>query len=409
MKKRIILTMVVLFVPLLVISGCKTKETVKPEIYKNVKVTPVQKSSIAIEDEFAGEITAIEQVGVVPKAPGKVSQIFADVGTKVEKGSVLFKLDPSDAIAQLNQANASVELARVSLSRAKGSGYSQSLIQAQTAVDQTKLAYDDAKSNYENNKVLYDEGAVSQHDFESIKNKTENAKVQYDTAVKNLDLLKKGLGPDSVQTAQAQLEQAEASLQLAQTQYNNLTVTSPIAGVVAKKNINIGEAVSSASPAFIVSNTGTLFSELNIPEKLVNKITLGQKLSVAVQTPEEKIIMGEVTNISPIVDEKTRKCDVKVILKDAGNDVRPGMFAKVRLTTEEKKDILTIPNEAVVSEKGLQFVYIVKNGKVSKCPIKIGLANDKITEVVDGLALGDNVILEGQSFLSDGEKVNMVK
>ena len=85
------------------------------------------------------------------------------------------------------------------------------------------------------------------------------------------------------------------------------------------------------------------------------------------------------------------------------------MFAKIKMVVENKNGVIAVPNQALISENGLQYAYIVKENKIKKTPVKIGISNDEVTEVVQGIIEGDSLIPEGQSFLTEGEKVNIVK
>ena len=409
MKLRLVAILIAIILLMQLVSGCKEKETAKQDPIKNVKTVNVSKSSIILKNDYAGEVKASEEVSVVPKISGKANQVMVDIGTNVSKGDILFTIDSSDIMAQYNQAKAGVEIAKVNLKRAGGSGFTQSLIQAKTSVEQTRLSYEDAKLNYDKKKILFDQGAESKHELEAYETRMLAAKEQYDNASENLKLLKEDIGPDSVDGAQAQLKQAEAALQLIQAQLNNTSITAPISGVVSKRNVNSGEGVSPASPSIVISKTGDLVAEINITEKLINKVEIGQNIPILIESLNNKTYQGQVNNISPVADPKTRDYTVKIKLSNIDNKIKPGMFAKIKMVVENKNGVIAVPNQALISENGLQYAYIVKENKIKKTPVKIGISNDEVTEVVQGIIEGDSLIPEGQSFLTEGEKVNIVK
>jgi RND family efflux transporter MFP subunit len=352
---------------LLLLSGCGQKPVSK-EILKNVKVISIAKSDISITDEFAGEVVSDEQIQVAPKMPGKVSAVYVDVGSKVKKGELLFSLDASDNLAQVNIAQAGVEAANINLRRARG-----------TAQDN----YETALSNYEKMKILYQEGGISKSELDAVK--------------------------DSIDAAKAQLEQSRASLSLSRTQLGETNVYAPAAGIIASRSINVGELASSAVPALTIVNNDKLYVSMNVSEKLINKISIGQKLQFIIDSITDKTFEGQITNISPAADAQTHFYEVKAKVLDSDERIKHGMFSKTKMVIENKERALTLPNQGVVTDNGLPFAYIVKDGAVEKKPIQVGLANDKITEITQGLSEGDQVILEGQNFLTDGEKVNVVK
>lgn len=161
MKNKKLLLILLIATALLIFSGCKQKQVSNIETPKNMKVVQVTKGNIKIENDYAGEIKAMEQVEVLSKVPEKIASIFVDVGDKVSKGDILLKLDETDAKIQLDQARASVDAAKINLKSTQGSGYEQSLIQAKNAVEQAKLNYDNVKSNFEKLQALFAEGAAS--------------------------------------------------------------------------------------------------------------------------------------------------------------------------------------------------------------------------------------------------------
>lgn len=406
-KLLIILSTIII---LLVFSGCsKKQETATPEPLKNVKVLTVTKSNIQIEDEFAGEIVSLQQVGVVPKIPGKVTAVNVDIGSNINKGDLLFTMDPTDIQAQLNIARAQVESAKTGLKRAQGSGLAQSLIQSESAYEQAKISYDDAKTNFERNKTLYEEGAISKSEYESAQNRFSTAQTNFESSKRNLDLLNKQSGPDSIKSARDQLSQAIASLEASELQLEHTKVYAPVSGKVSKKNINVGEGVSTAAPAIEIVNDNNIGVELEMSEKIINKISQGQRLKFTIDTLQDTSFEGEITNISPAADNNTHFYTVKAQLTSSDPRLKQGMFAKTKLVIEEKNNIITVPNVAIVPDNGVQYTFVINNNIVKKTPVKLGLSNEKTSEIIQGLKEGDVVAIESQNFLADDEKINPIK
>lgn len=405
MKLKNILVTIIALGTIFLFTGCKKIEVSKQNP-QNVKVITVTKSDIEVQDEYAGEITSADESGVVPKIGGKVTSVLVDVGERVNEGDLLFVIDSSDLLAQLNQAQTGVELAKVNLSRTTGSSFSQSLIQTQSAVEQAQINYNDAKSNYDRTKSLYNTGSTAKRELDSAETRMKSSLDQLNAAKKNYELLQTGVKPDSEQGGQKQLEQAEASVQLIQSQINNTKVLAPISGVVSKRNINVGEGVSMGAPAIVIANTDNLFAEVDIPEKLVSKLNKGVKIGVTV---DNKMVDGFIDSISPVADPKTHNYTVKIKLIGKDKNIKPGMFAKIKVVVDKKSKVISVPNQSIMSDNGIQYVFLVADGKVVKRNVKIGVSNDRYSETIEGLIEGDSMIFEGQNFLSNGQKVNIVK
>ena len=205
------------------------------------------------------------------------------------------------------------------------------------------------------------------------------------------------------------MDQAQATADLAQSQLDNTVVTSPITGVVASRAVDAGELVSSAVPAFVVLDMSSLTAEATVEEGQVEKIHVGQTVSVRVEAAGTAPLRGVIQTISPAADPRTLGYTVKVTVVAPGEGVRPGMFARISLPVSTRDNVLVVPNTAIVTETGVPYVYTVVEGKVQKIAIRIGSADQSVTEVTEGLSEGAVVITEGQSFLAAGDTVTAVQ
>src|SRR5208283_4855858 len=113
--------------------------------------------------------------------------------------------------------------------------------------------------------------------------------------------------------------------------------------------------------------------------------------------------------VSPAADPRTQGYSVKVRITAPGDAVRPGMLARVSFPVDSRSGIVVVPNQALVSDSGVQNVYVVEDGVVKKLAVQTGISDEAVTEVTAGLAEGALVITEGQSFLNEGEKVTISK
>ena len=390
-------------------TGCGAKTAVVQPDIKNVRAVGATTASIEMDVEYAGKIKPAEEVTVSSKVSGKVSTVSADVGSEVQAGQVLFTLDSKDVDAQYQQSQAALDSARANLTRTSDSSISQQVIQAESAVKQAQIQYDDIKNLYDKTKKLFQAGSATQQQMDDLDTRVKGAQVQLETAQADLSLIKEKAGPQSVDVASAQVTQAQAGVNLASTQLDNDVISSPIAGTVSIRNIEVGELTSSAVAAFTIINTKTLTVEVSIPDSMVEKVRKGQNAPVKISALGEKVFDGIVDSISPSADAKTDAYIVKIKVDNADGSIKPGMFARVVFPTEKKENILTVPNQAIVVESGIQYIYAVVQNAIVKKPIETGLSNDKVTEVTKGLNAGDDVVTEGQSFLNEGEKVNVVK
>jgi HlyD family secretion protein len=408
MANKLIPLLLIAALALFPLTGCsKGQENI--QAVKNVKVTEAKKTSISISVEYAGKVAPVEEVSIASKLPGRVQLVKADVGSEVQQGDLLFQLDTRSANAQLSQSKAAVDNAHAGLVKATDSSILTEVLKLEAAAQQAQLQYDDAKRGYERTQALYSTEAVSKKDLESAETQFKNAEIQLKSAKDNLKTLKEKTTPQTAAVASAQLEQARASYETASIQVSDSSVTSPIAGVVSMRNVDEGEFVSSGMPAFTVINAKTVIITVSVPDTTIEKLHTGQQVPVKITALPKSEFTCTIDTISPAADPRTLAYAVKLRLENPDNLIKPGMLAKVFLPLESKKGILTVPNEAIIVEDSIQYVFIVKDGKVKKVRISTGLSNEKITEVVEGMAEGAAIITEGQSFLNDGEQVNISK
>lgn len=389
-------------------AGCGNKDTKTAKEAKNVKTVEVTSGPIGLEVEYAAKLKAFESAEIVPKVPGKVKEIKVAVGQEVKKGDVLFTLDDAEAKAQYNQSVAAVENAAVNLNKISDSDIVTSIEALEAAQKSAQIQYDDAKKYYTRVNSLYQAGAVSKQEFEDAESKFNSAEIALNSANTKLQILKDKSAPQSIEAAAAQVRQAQATADLSSTQVSNTIITAPIDGIVAAKNINVGEMASSAVTAVSVMNSKTLTAEVYVPDSIVKKVNKGDSVSVKVNALEDKKFNGIVESVSPGTDEKTKLYTIKVTIDNKDGLIKADMFTKVAFVVEKKENANIVPKEALIVENGVQYVFVVENGVVKKKVVKPGIYSDTLVDVGDSLKVKEKVIVEGQSFLNEGEKVNFV-
>jgi HlyD family secretion protein len=273
---------------------------------KTVTVVAARRASISITREYAARIRPRQEIVVSPKIAGRVATVRADVSQKVARGAVLFTLESKDFDAQSRQAKAALESARANLTRTSDSSLSSQVIQAQAAVKQAQVQYDDAKDLYDRTSKLFDGGTASRQQLDSVKARFDSAGIALDTAKQNLALIQDKGGPQSTGLASTQVDQAQASLDLANSQLSNTVVTSPITGIVAARNIDPGELVSSAVPAFVVIDVASVTAEASVEGDMVDKVRRGKTVEVSVEAAGSVRLSGVVDTISPAPSARRR-------------------------------------------------------------------------------------------------------
>jgi len=206
---------------------------------------------------------------------------------------------------------------------------------------------------------------------------------------------------------QAQVEQAQAQVELAETNVQNGIITAPISGIVTSKQIDPGEMCQAGATLLTISNTNNVDVVINVPEDVINNLKVGQDALVSVDAINNgNNLNGKISEISPS-SQLNGIFQVKISLDNKNNLLKSGMFAKVSIVTEIKRNVITIPKDAIMIKKYGNTVYVVNNGKAEERLVKLGISNDNEVEVVSGIKAGDTIIVSGQNMITEGTKVKI--
>ncbi|MDD4569321.1 MAG: efflux RND transporter periplasmic adaptor subunit [Tepidanaerobacteraceae bacterium] len=402
-----IIILVVIIV--LMISGCgsKTPMDAEPEKTVTVRVGLSQTEDLPEFQSFPGKVMAVDEVSLSPKLGGKVEQILIKEGEKVKVGQVLIKLEQKDVVSQVNQAQAGYDAALSHLSSLEKGQLPQQIAQLESAVNQAEANYNNAKENYDRMKELLDEGAISTQQFEGVELQYNIAKEQYESAKTQLSLTQEKTAPESISAAQAQVKQAEAMLSAAKTALDNCFITSPIDGTVGAITATIGQLASPGYPVATVGNLNSVEIQINVTEDRVNGLKTGQEAEVTVDAVSDSIFKGKIVSVSPFKDPMTQVYPVKILLPNEEGFLKSGMFARVKLMVALYSEVVTVPEDAVVSYDGTKIVYTMEDGLAKANAVETGPASMGRIAITTGLPSGKEIIIEGQELITDGMKVKV--
>lgn len=187
--------------------------------------------------------------------------------------------------------------------------------------------------------------------------------------------------------------------------FEKAPVESPLAGVVGRVYMDIGTQVSPQTPVAMVVNMERAKINLDIPEKYLPLISVGQTGRVGVDAYPEEEFIATVSKVSPMVDLTVRAAPIELILENPGHRLRPGMFARVRLVLKARTDVLVLLKEALIGKEPNLYVYVIKDKKAVMRKISVGLRQGPYYEVTGGLESGDLVVIMGQQRLYEGAPV----
>ncbi|MBS4960949.1 MAG: efflux RND transporter periplasmic adaptor subunit [Clostridiales bacterium] len=403
------------------IAGCgaKTDDVIQEDPATAVSVMTAEKTEISNEFLYSGTVEPITTLNVSGKISGKVAQVNFDVGDFVKEGDVLYQMDTTDILnnkkvaeASLVSARANINSAQTNLDLVNGAGVQTQIDSAKSGLDQAKIALDTAQNDYDNNKVLFQNGIISQTQMDAYTDALNRAKISYDSAQQSYDLLVSQMTVENKQKAQAALEVAQSSVASIQAQldtYNqalkDATVTAPISGYVTACNVKKGEMLSTASIPFTLVDTSSMTINVSVSDTIINSIKKDDEVSVTI-TSLGKDMKGTVETVNPAANSGGTY-DVKVRIENANGELKAGMFGQVNFTKDKKDAAIVVPVDAVLTKQGETYVFINENGVAKKAIVEQGISDGTNVEITSGVTSGDEVIIKGQNFIEDGDKITV--
>ncbi|GAB4260675.1 efflux RND transporter periplasmic adaptor subunit [Thermincola ferriacetica] len=390
-KQRIIIFSVIFAV---LIAGMILYRNISFSLGKNSdQATASAKTTVQIQEVKTVEKTAVisfdatlepVEIGIVSsKISGKVVEILFKNGEKVTKGDPLVRLDDQDIRNQLQGAQAQLQAAVNQLQATMAS-----LPKAQANLD-------NATRNYNRMKALFSEGAITERDF-------ENAETSVKVARADLDALKA-----NVNSLRANVNSVKANINSLNTSLANTVIRAPISGIMDEKNINLGEMVSPGAVLAKVKNISTVNAVIKVKQDDLRYIKVGQKAKVKVVGDDAKAYEGIVKTITIAADPGARVFNCEIQIANEAQALRPGVFAKVEISTGQKSKIVAVPVQALTGSEGNYSVFVLEKGVARKRSVSLGEIFKDKAEVKNGLKNGEKIIVTNLNTLQDGDLVRV--
>ena len=505
----------------------EVQQTESAAVLKPVEISKATRGEIRSELELSGTIRAESQVNVFPKIAGRIIELNIDEGNTVEKDAALATVEREElelavqqaeatfeaaetaysqaqqlaevrvhaqvtqakaqlraaeialqqvidlseirAVTQIDQAQAALESLIANLEKIKSGARDEDRRQAQAGLNQAEANLANAESNHARMLQLFENGAISQQSLEGAKTQLDIATAQHKIASEQLQLIDNGARAEDIQAMEAQVQQAEAALRLAQTQattktwekdielarsqvetaragvtsaealenaksweaeitsaktartqahvalklaqkrLKDATIRAPISGIVSKRYLDLGGMAVPTAPLFEIVNIDTVKATVDAIEAQLSELELDQQAVIeidGIDTP----MSGSITFISPTLEAMRRTAKVEVLIDNPEGTIKPGMFAKVTVPVKVHTDTILISRSSLIGDANAktQNVFVVANGVTQRRPVEIGLLRAGEVEVLSGITEGEAVVTAGQHSLKDGESVRVV-
>lgn len=305
-----------------------------------------------------------------------------------------------------DQASGAVTVAQANYNQAESnlqtSQNSKTVATAQAQVAQAQQALAAAQANEQNltNQAQANLGQTqtsAQNSVAAAKAAVAQAQVNYETLLNNPQL----------KVNAAQLEASQAGVQVVEAQINQGQIVSPISGYVVAVNAQAGQAVGPQGGFITIASMDPLTATVDVPETSIGNMKLGMPMSVYVPAVKETLD-GSVSAIHPEPDSTNKKYSIEVTLQNAKTTLLPGMMVEAHAVKQGQKGIVIPADSVIALQSGGLSVFTVNNGIAHSVIVKVGSMTDSVYEITSGLKVGDEVVVQGQNLLSDGDKVKVV-
>ncbi|MHB8880527.1 MAG: efflux RND transporter periplasmic adaptor subunit [Thermodesulfovibrionales bacterium] len=396
MRKNIGINLFIILVLGLTISGCgkaKAPEAPKTRAPREVRLVPAERGTLPRTVTVTGTLAADEEVTASFKVAGRISELAVDLGSPVRKNQVIARLDPTDFLLRIEQAEAALRQTRARLGLSPDGSDDQVDPEKTAPVREARAVLDESRQNRERAARLLEKNYISRMDLDSAQARLLVAESRYQASI------------EEVRDRQALLAQRKSELGLSRQQLADATLYAPLDGAVRERKVSAGEFLAAGSSVAVLVRTHPLRLKVAVPERDAAAIRSGQVTRVRVEgDPAEHT--GRVVRISPVLEKQSRTLTVEAEVENMQGRLRAGSFATAEILIDAGQAVVLVPVSAIVTFAGIEKVIGEKQGTAVERRIRTGRrAGDKV-EILEGLAPGDLIVAEPGN-LSGGDPVSV--
>jgi membrane fusion protein, multidrug efflux system len=314
----------------------------------SVEVAKVEVARLVDDTQAVGSLRSRRGVVLRPEVSGRITQLNFTDGQRVRKGQVLVQFDDQLPLAQIQQSQAELSI---------------------------------AQANQKRNQELVAENFISKR---------------------------------SLDESAANLQVAQAKLALAKATAARLRIVAPFDGIAGIRQVNVGDYLKDGSDIVNIEDMEAIYVDFRLPERFQGKISRGQTARLGIDSLPGRTYLAQIQAIDPLIDSNGRSIGVRGCVDNRQLQLRPGMFARVTTIFGVRENARVVPEEAIVPQGGKQYVIKVVGSPGDtrtslRVEVKIGLRIPGKVEIVEGVELGETVVVSGQQRLQkDGTQVSVV-
>jgi membrane fusion protein, multidrug efflux system len=333
-----------------------------------VELAAASRQVLVDRTSVVGNLIGQASVDVVPRIAGRIENIAVKLGDRVARGQIIVKIDDKALKEQITRLERTLDVNRATLENRESDLKSQESTLARV-------------------KASWERGITPKQLYEDAENRYNAAIAQRNGAV-------------------AQLGATQSSLDEIKISLNETSVLSPVDGFVARRVLDPGAFAGANTVILSVVDISTVRLVANLVEKDFKRVQIGVEAEVEVDAFPGEQFRGEVSRVAPVFDPATRTATMEIEVPNPGFRLKPGMYARVKLTVDRRANVLSVPRAAIVDLEGKRGVFLVPDGQTAKFhEVTTGLQDGDRIEITDGLEDGQKVVTFGAMALRDGDRV----
>jgi membrane fusion protein, multidrug efflux system len=339
-----------------------------PRAPMTVELGAAKRGDVAAHLTVVGNLIGLQTVDVAPRTGGRLLSVSVQLGDAVRRGQVIARVEDREIVEQVNQAEASMNVSRAT-------------------IRQREADLKVAELNFDRSKNLFARQLLA-------KQALDDAESRYLAAVAQLDLSK------------AQQSQNEARLQELKFNLNNTIITSPVDGFIGRRNVDPGAMVNTNTAIASVVDISRLKLVVNVVEKDLRMVNAGDVGVVEVDAYPGEKFNGRIARVAPVLDPATRTAPIEIEIPNGGNRLKPGMYARISLTVEERKNTLVAPKNAIIDFENKRGVWQPNaDNRAQFVPVTLGIEGPETIEITSGLKEGDRFVTTGAAAVRNNDQL----
>ncbi len=345
--------------------------------------TPLVRSAV-----FSGRVAAPIRVELGATVTGRVVEVTVREGDRVRAGDLLVRLESAEVTAQREQARAALALAQARLSGQR----ELAVPTIAAALEQAQATLEAAQREARRTRELFERGYVSQARIDETERAARVAQAQLDAARAG----ERANAGDGTEAAQVRLrvDEARAAVATAEARLAQTRILAPADGRIVTRSVDPGQIVQPGRALFAFTADGATQLLGQADEKLLSQLAVGQPAQAVADAFPERPFEARIARIAPGVDAQRGTVEVRFEVPDPPAFLREDMTLSVRVITGRVERAPTLPLEAVIGAGAEGRVRRLEDGRVTERTIRTGLRTPERVEVLDGLAIGDEVLAD---------------